>query len=195
MTRAQSVTCTGATTAIFDHLPQAASRESFRARAPGATLEGVTAETRTLAETLEPERKKWEDRGLELDREQVVLDAAARQAKNLEQLTQGFTDVAVARITNELTRPRQDTRPWSAAFFDSATAVRLRAMKETRDVAEKQRVLQQKLAEVEAELSPGVETGSYYVKSFRVQGELPEHLAPLKRGDVVRLCFKPPQVG
>jgi hypothetical protein len=38
---------------------------------------------------------------------------------------------------------------------------------------------------------PAVESGSYYVKSFRVTGELPEYLRPLVRDDVVRLCFKP----
>jgi hypothetical protein len=41
---------------------------------------------------------------------------------------------------------------------------------------------------------PVVETGSYYVKSFRVEGDLPESFDPLRRDDVVRLCFKPPQV-
>lgn len=40
---------------------------------------------------------------------------------------------------------------------------------------------------------PVVETGSYYVKAFRPVGPLPEDLAPLVRGDVVRFCFKPPQ--
>ena len=38
---------------------------------------------------------------------------------------------------------------------------------------------------------PVVESGSYYVKSFRVDGTLPETLAPLRRENVVRLCFKP----
>ena len=38
---------------------------------------------------------------------------------------------------------------------------------------------------------PSVDSGSYYVKSFRPQGTLPERLLPLKRGEVVRLCFKP----
>jgi hypothetical protein len=41
---------------------------------------------------------------------------------------------------------------------------------------------------------PAVESGSYYVKSFRPVGPVPEGLAPLHRGDVVRFCFKPPQV-
>lgn len=40
---------------------------------------------------------------------------------------------------------------------------------------------------------PAVTSGSYYVKSFRFAGELPDHLQPLRREDVVRLCFKPPQ--
>lgn len=39
---------------------------------------------------------------------------------------------------------------------------------------------------------PIIETGSYYVKSFRPVGEVPKALAPLQRGDLVRLCFKPP---
>jgi hypothetical protein len=41
---------------------------------------------------------------------------------------------------------------------------------------------------------PAVETGSYYVKSFRVDGPVPERLLPLARDGLVRLCFKPPHV-
>lgn len=39
---------------------------------------------------------------------------------------------------------------------------------------------------------PCVETGSYYVKSFRVEGALPDRLRPLCRDGLVRLCLKPP---
>lgn len=39
---------------------------------------------------------------------------------------------------------------------------------------------------------PVVAGGSYYVKAFRVEGALPERFAPLVRGEVVRLCLKPP---
>lgn len=39
---------------------------------------------------------------------------------------------------------------------------------------------------------PVLESGSYYVRSFRAEGELAPHLAPLARDGVVRLCFKPP---
>lgn len=39
---------------------------------------------------------------------------------------------------------------------------------------------------------PSLPTGSYYVRSFRLDGETPPHLAPLTRDGVVRLCFKPP---
>jgi hypothetical protein len=39
---------------------------------------------------------------------------------------------------------------------------------------------------------PAIATGSYYVKSFRPIGDIPAILAPLQRGELVRLCFKPP---
>ena len=41
---------------------------------------------------------------------------------------------------------------------------------------------------------PAVESGSYYVKAFRPEGELPDLLRPLARDGLLRLCFKPPQV-
>ncbi len=41
---------------------------------------------------------------------------------------------------------------------------------------------------------PGFETGTYYVKSFVVEGDLPAAYDCLRRDDVVRLCFKPPQI-
>jgi hypothetical protein len=40
---------------------------------------------------------------------------------------------------------------------------------------------------------PVISTGSYYVKSFRLDGPVPDRLRPLARGDVVRLCLKPRQ--
>ena len=41
---------------------------------------------------------------------------------------------------------------------------------------------------------PSVSTGSYYVKSFTIFGDVPPSLQPLTRVGLVRLCFKPPQV-
>lgn len=38
---------------------------------------------------------------------------------------------------------------------------------------------------------PVVHSGSYYVKSFRPEGEVAPHLRPLSREGLVRLCFKP----
>jgi hypothetical protein len=39
---------------------------------------------------------------------------------------------------------------------------------------------------------PALDTGSYYVRSFRAEGAVNGHLLPLARDGVVRLCFKPP---
>ncbi len=44
---------------------------------------------------------------------------------------------------------------------------------------------------IESRGLPSIETGSYYVKSFRPIGKVPVTLAPLLRNDLVRLCFKP----
>lgn len=53
------------------------------------------------------------------------------------------------------------------------------------------------LDELERRGLPVVETGTYYVKSFQLEGDVPEHLKPLVResaeGTLARLCFKPPQ--
>ena len=38
---------------------------------------------------------------------------------------------------------------------------------------------------------PVISSGTYYVKSFRVNEALPAYLKPLQRENVVRLCFKP----
>jgi hypothetical protein len=38
---------------------------------------------------------------------------------------------------------------------------------------------------------PDVTTGSYYVRSFRVDGATPPHLAPLVRDGVLRCCLEP----
>jgi uncharacterized protein (TIGR02231 family) len=173
VTRTQTVTCGGATTAVFDHLPEAAARESFRARAPGATLEGIAADTLSLEQTLTEERRKWEDRDDALDRERAVLNAAASRAKDLERLSQGFTEVAVARVTHELTAPRPDTRAWTAAF-DSALEVRLRAVRESRDIAEKLRALEQRQAEVDAELKRLKEKGARSEQRVEVRLSCPQ---------------------
>jgi hypothetical protein len=39
---------------------------------------------------------------------------------------------------------------------------------------------------------PTIATGSYYVKSFLLEREVPEALRPLARDGLIRLCFKPP---
>jgi hypothetical protein len=38
---------------------------------------------------------------------------------------------------------------------------------------------------------PAVESGSYYVRSFRPDGPIPDHLGPLVRDGVLRCCLKP----
>ncbi|WP_141325797.1 mucoidy inhibitor MuiA family protein [Myxococcus sp. AB025B] len=152
VTRTQDVTCRGPTTAVFEHVPEAASRESFRARAPGADLEGLTAERQTLEQQLSAERREWRARWDALTQEELTLDAALARVTGLERLSEGYTDVAVDHVTRELTGRKPDTRAWASAF-DAALSVRMRAVREAWELAEKRRALKQRRDEVSAQLS------------------------------------------
>lgn len=83
---------------------------------------------------------------------------------------------------------------WFTYFFNALAARAFLAM----DEEYRQRVDQQRRQHVTQWLArnglPVVASGSYYVKSFRVQEPLTPVLEPLRRGELVRLCFKPPQV-
>ena len=80
---------------------------------------------------------------------------------------------------------------WFTYFFNALAArafmlldaAAIEAIDRKRRIWVHERILQAEL--------PLVETGSYYVKSFRPIGEVPARLTPLMRGDVLRMCFKP----
>lgn len=82
---------------------------------------------------------------------------------------------------------------WFTYFYNALAA---RAFLEF-DLAAAQVVDRARARWVEAWLEerglPVVRSGSYYVKSYRVEGELPPHFDALRRDNVIRLCFKPPQ--
>lgn len=81
---------------------------------------------------------------------------------------------------------------WFTYFYNALAAKAFLAM----DLAEMARADDARRAWVDAWLRerslPSLASGSYYVRSFRAEGELAPHLAPLARDGVVRLCFKPP---
>jgi len=84
---------------------------------------------------------------------------------------------------------------WFSYFHNAIAARALMAL----DLGAMRAVDDQRRVEVKAWLEarglPVVDGGTYYVKSFRPQGPIPEGLRPLVRegawGSVVRLCFKP----
>lgn len=84
---------------------------------------------------------------------------------------------------------------WLTYFYNALAARAFLAV----DLDEMQKVDQQRRDWVHAWLTdrnlPVVTSGSYYVKSFRTEMPLPAEWQPLVRDEVVRLCFKPPQVG
>ena len=83
---------------------------------------------------------------------------------------------------------------WHTYFFNALAARAFLAF----DIERLQSVDDERRRWVSAWLAerglPVVSTGSYYVKTFQVDGDLPVSLRPLARDGRVRLCFKPPQV-
>lgn len=148
VTREETVTCTGPTRARFVAVPLAAAADSLRARAAGATVEGLISEEHTRENAHREERTRLEAHRDTLLREQASLSDAA----DLRALAKGYTDVAVYRVTHAVTDAKPDTLAWAAAF-DSAMAVRRRAMTEDLDVMARRHVLEKQLAEVDTELT------------------------------------------
>lgn len=81
---------------------------------------------------------------------------------------------------------------WFTYFHNAIAARAFMAV----DIPELQRVDDARRQWVEQWLRerdlPALTSGTYYVKSFKVQGTPPDYLRAIMREDVARLCFKPP---
>lgn len=115
-------------------------------------------------------------------------------------LTAAQLGVALVHRDHPWVKARARQQAWLSYFYSSLAArafvaldpARLRAVDDARRAWVAETLAQHGL--------PMVSTGSYYVRSFRPEGPVPDELAPLLRrdpgrGDVVRFCMKPPQVG
>ena len=95
---------------------------------------------------------------------------------------------------NHPLRKRFDTQwRWFSYYFNAIATQAYMALDLTelkREDKKRRQWVQNWLHEREL---PIVESGSYYIKSFRPQGSIPERLMPLVREDILRLCFKPPE--
>lgn len=136
-----------------------------------------------------------------LDRQTVARELAPLLPKSVLSISfsRGFgltasqLGVILVPKTHPFVKQWESQWNWFTYFFNAIAARAFLAF----DLQAAQAVDQERRHWVESWLSdhhlPVVPTGSYYVKSFRVDGELPDYMTPLVREDVVRLCFKPPQ--
>jgi len=108
-------------------------------------------------------------------------------------LTASQFGVILIHRNHPLRRRFQKQWEWFTYFYNALAARAFMLI----DLAELQRVDDERRREVHAWLAehglPVVQSGTYYVKSFR-SAELPECFGPLVRDGVVRLCFKPTSV-
>jgi hypothetical protein len=107
-------------------------------------------------------------------------------------LTASQLGVILVHRDHPLRRKFETQWSWFTYFFNliAARAFELLDLSQIQQVDEKRRIwvtnwLKQRNL-------PVVESGSYYVKSFQVTGQIPPKLSPLIRGGLLRLCMKPP---
>ncbi|HYO54793.1 mucoidy inhibitor MuiA family protein [Archangium sp.] len=152
VTRVETVACTGRALAVFESLPPAADPSSFRARSEDATVESLVAEERPLKASFGPELEPLRGKRQALEREMAELVDARARGQALQQLGESLTEVAVKRVTRELTEPRPDTRAWAQAL-DAALEARLRAATEVSARAARMREVQRELDSLRAKES------------------------------------------
>ncbi|ATB28814.1 mucoidy inhibitor MuiA family protein [Melittangium boletus] len=134
VTRVETVACTQGALAVFESVPPAADPSSFRARSEDATVESLVAEERSREGAFGAESEAVRVKREALEREMAERVDARSRAQVLLHLSERLSEVAVARVTRELTESRPDTRAWTTAF-DAALEARLRAVADlsTRD--------------------------------------------------------------
>lgn len=144
-----------------------------------------------LYPTLTPSDRKTAARELEPLLPKSVLSISFSRGFGL---TASQLGVALVHPDHPYCRRFDEQWNWLTYFYNALGA---RAFLDI-DLDEMQTVDQQRRDWVHAWLSdhdlPVISSGSYYVKSFRMETPLLREWQPLVREDVVRLCFKPPQV-
>lgn len=141
-----------------------------------------------LFPTLCPEERKAASLQLRDRLDRAVLSISFSRGFGLT-----ASQLGVVLIHRDHPYRRRFDRQWSwfTHFYNAVAARAFMLM----DLSALQATDERRRAEVAGWLSdhglPVVRTGSYYVKAFRPAGVIPDHLAPLERQGIVRLCFKP----
>lgn len=108
-------------------------------------------------------------------------------------LTASQLGVVLVHEDHPLRRKFETQWNWFSYFYNAIAA---RAFMKI-DLAEIRTVDERRTLWVLEQLAawdmPVVDTGTYYVKSFHVEGRLPSQYSCLQRDGLLRLCFKPPQ--
>ncbi|QRK09748.1 mucoidy inhibitor MuiA family protein [Archangium violaceum] len=152
VTRVESVACSGHALAVFESVPPAADPSSFRARSEDATVESLVSEERPLRSEFAPELEALRGKREALEREITELVDARARGQTLQRLGESLTDVAVKRVTRELTEPKPDTRAWAQAL-DTALDARLRAAATLSERSARLREAQRELETLQAKQS------------------------------------------
>src|SRR6218665_2337522 len=103
VTRVETVACTQGALAVFESVPPAAAPASFRARSEDATVESLVAEERSRQGAFGSESEAVRVKREALEREMAEWVDARSRGQVLLHLSEQLSEVAVARVTRELT--------------------------------------------------------------------------------------------
>lgn len=152
VTRTTSIPCGPRATAVFEALPPAADVQSFRAKSTEGLVEGLRHEERTRAEAFAGKRAELEKKFDELEQQLLQLRNARQRAQLLDRVGQQYGNVALGLVSREMAEPKPDPKSWSQAF-DQSLAARMKSVQETNEADTKIRETEEKIDDVNRELS------------------------------------------
>jgi hypothetical protein len=142
-----------------------------------------------LLPTLHPAERRQLARDLRPVLEKSVVSVSFSRGFGL---TGSQLGVALVHRDHPLRRAYETQWSWFTYFFNGVAA-RAFMQLDIAAIARTDKARREWVADwLIAKGLPVVETGSYYVKSFRVSGSAPASVSTLQRDGLVRLCFKPP---
>ncbi|MBI3185374.1 MAG: mucoidy inhibitor MuiA family protein [Myxococcales bacterium] len=147
VTRSATVPCGAKAAALFEGIPPAADPGSFRARAEGASIEGLRAEERARERQYGPELAEVEKEIRRLEQENAQAADERNRADSASRLGAEYAQVAVAQVSREMAEAKPEPKGWASAF-DASLAARLLGAQEAQSAAQKQREIGHKLAEL-----------------------------------------------
>ncbi len=151
VTRSLAVQCAGTSTVTFESIPPAADASTVRAKARGATVEGLVTREEITPTAFSPEQDSVRRQLDQVNRELTAEQQAITRAQALSNAGARYAEVALTEISEEMTEAKPNLKAWSTAL-DVSLQTRNRSVAQLVASSAKIRDLQRKQAELQRKL-------------------------------------------